>query len=494
MSGLIKFVKRGNAPIVTIPSDDLSASNSITEIRDIASIERAQESELPNVVNVGYINKEFNYQQGIQTSRRMVTNSINEATIDLPIALSDNEAKQIADSFMFNTWTARNTFVINVSTKYKYIEPSDVIRIELNQDSKLLLVMKANDSLNGTIELECVSEDDSNYVFNSVGGGSLLDNQKLFALSKTRILFLDINLLRDQDNNVGTYAALAGFNDGWRGAVVFKSEDNGDTYTEIDSVDDNALIGSATSVLGDGRTDIFDESNFVDVVFPYGGQLDSVTELAVLAGQNAILIGDEIVQFKNAELTAANRYRLSGLLRGRRGTEYATSTHAQGDVVVYLDESLTRFVLPSADIGVENLYKAVTYGDIINDATPRPFTLQNNGYNPYAPVQVIGVQSNVAGDCVLRWVRRTRVNGEWRDLVDVQLGEDTEEYELEIFDGSGNVVRTVAGLTTPTYTYTIANQTADFPSSIPTEIDVAVYQISTLNGRGYAGFGKITRY
>jgi hypothetical protein len=163
-------------------------------------------------------------------------------------------------------------------------------------------------------------------------------------------------------------------------------------------------------------------------------------------------------------------------------------------VVVYLNEGLTRFVLPSADIGIENLYKAVTYGDVINDATARPFTLQNNGYNPYAPVQVIGVQSNVAGDCVLRWVRRTRVNGEWRDLVDVQLGEDAEEYELEIFDGSGNVVRTVTGLTTPTYTYTIGDQNADFPSSIPTEIDVAVYQISTLNGRGYAGFGKITRY
>jgi hypothetical protein len=494
MTGKVKFVKRGGSPVVTITGDDLASSNNVREIRDIVSIERAQESELPKVVNVGYINKQFDYQQGVQSSRRMTVNSINEATIDLPIVLSDNEARRLADTYLYNAWTSRNSYTLSVSTKYKYIEPSDVIRVNVNNDSKLLLVVKTNDSLTGTIQLECVTEDDSNYFFTSTGGSAIAPNQQLFALSKTRIVFLDINLLRDQDNNIGTYVALNGFNEGWAGCVVFKSEDDGDTYSEIDSVDNGVLIGSATSVLGDGRTDIFDEKNTVDITFPYGGELDNVSELAVLAGANAILIGNEILQFKNAELIDANRYRISGLLRGRRGTEYATNTHAQGDLAVYLNEGLTRFLLPSADIGVENLYKAVTYGGIINDATPKAFTLENNGFNPYAPVQVIGVQSNVAGDCVLRWVRRARVNAEWRNSVDVPLGEATEEYELEILDGAGLVVRTVTSLTSPIYTYTIADQNTDFPSGIPTEIDVIIYQISDINGRGYGGRGKITRY
>ena len=63
----------------------------------------------------------------------------------------------------------------------------------------------------------------------------------------------------------------------------------------------------------------FDEANTVTVTL-LGGALFSTSEFLVLNGDNAALLGDEIIQFKTATLVSGTTYILSGLLRGRRGT------------------------------------------------------------------------------------------------------------------------------------------------------------------------------
>ena len=90
-----------------------------------------------------------------------------------------------------------------------------------------------------------------------------------------------------------------------------------------------------------------------------------------------------------------------------------------------------------------------------------------------------------SGDLTITWIRRTRAEAEWRDLVDAPLFEDVERYEVEALD-AGTVVRTFMGLTTPTVTYTSAEQVTDFGSN-QTEVTVRVYQDSTNRGRGFPG-------
>jgi len=57
----------------------------------------------------------------------------------------------------------------------------------------------------------------------------------------------------------------------------------------------------------------------------------------------------------------------------------------------------------------------------------------------------------------------------------------SERYEADILDGA-DVVRTLPA-TSPTATYTAADQTADFGSPQPA-VSVRVYQLSTTAGRG----------
>ncbi|MBN66728.1 MAG: hypothetical protein CMM94_04070 [Rickettsiales bacterium] len=80
------------------------------------------------------------------------------------------------------------------------------------------------------------------------------------------------------------------------------------------------------------------------------------------------------------------------------------------------------------------------------------------------------------------------MDSEWRDGVGIPLGEESELYEVDILDG-GNVVRTIEVIS-PTASYTAAEQTTDFGSA-QSSLDVKIYQLSAVVGRGYAAEATI---
>ena len=80
------------------------------------------------------------------------------------------------------------------------------------------------------------------------------------------------------------------------------------------------------------------------------------------------------------------------------------------------------------------------------------------------------------------------MDAEWRDGVGIPLGEESEAYEVDIIDG-GNVVRTIEA-TSPTISYSAAEQATDFGSA-QSNIDVKIYQMSAVVGRGYEAAASI---
>ena len=229
---------------------------------------------------------------------------------------------------------------------------------------------------------------------------------------------------------------------------------------------------------------VFDEENHLDVLINWGDPpVSAANDLAVLNGANMALWGNELLQFRDVANVSGNVYRLSWLLRGRYGTEGFMRSHTTGDRFVLLDTStVRRILLGDANIGINRLYKAVTVGQTIQQAITRPFTNYARGLKPYAPCFVVGARDG-GNNLTISWTRRTRFNGEWRDLSDVPLGETDEAYEVDVYDSVGNIVRTIEVLTNSA-AYSAADQTTDFgaPQSL---ITVTVYQMSSVVGRGY---------
>ena len=112
------------------------------------------------------------------------------------------------------------------------------------------------------------------------------------------------------------------------------------------NVDKPATIGNAITALASGITEVFDEQNTVDISLLGNSILANADALTVLGGANVAMLGNEIIQFKNAQQTGFGIYRLSGLLRGRLGTESAVSGHSVGECFVLLDDTVIPLVLP----------------------------------------------------------------------------------------------------------------------------------------------------
>ena len=155
MSGVLKFVKRGGAVAATLTTDDLAASSGGESSPELLTMARAQEAELPMTLDVVYVDPSADYQQVNQRAERMTGNSEGAATIPIPVVLSADKAKQVADALMFLMWVGRTSFRFSVGRKWAKLEPTDVVTIG---DYTVRLVKKT-EQRQGVIEFEAVMED-----------------------------------------------------------------------------------------------------------------------------------------------------------------------------------------------------------------------------------------------------------------------------------------------------------------------------------------------
>lgn len=243
-----------------------------------------------------------------------------------------------------------------------------------------------------------------------------------------------------------------------------------------------------------GPTARFDLGNVL-VVDLLSGTLESVTDLVLFGGANALAIESapgiwEIVQTGAAELIAPGRYRLTRLLRGQRGTEGAMGNPVPaGARVVMLDESLASLPIAEADLGLPWNWRIGPASRPVSDETylATSFTPEGVGLRPFsvAHVEQPWRKPRTPGDLTIRWTRRSRsLSADNWGTGEVPLAEEVEAYEVEILDGLA-VKRTLAATSTSAI-YTAAQQSADWgaPLSPGGSLDIRIFQLSALIGRG----------
>lgn len=429
-------------------------------------VTRQQELELPAEVSVLYLNENADYQQGTQSAKRQAARGVQVLTVQMAIVLDDTTAKQIAERILYAIWTERNKVKVRFPRKYAYLEPTDVVNVvdTLSGITHTIRLTRTVASAGGVLEFEGVSEDISTNVQTVLAGtwgasgdaatqATVFTEQTVQLYSLSDAIFADIPLLQDTDGDNGVYVAASGLSDSWRGVVLYRSIDAGVTWDSIDALNVPAKLGWATTVLASwGGGNVFDETNTVTVSVRVGG-LSSNTELNVLNWGNAALLGSEIIQFKNATLNGDGTYTLSGLLRGRKGTEDEMYDHEVGDRFLLLEAGpISRMAVPAADLNLERLWKNVTVGTDIVDATAVTRIFRGVAAIPLAPVKGNGSGRQANNDWYITWFRRTRIGGGLADLVDASLGEATEAYQLGIMGAEVTVVGVVFGDSSATIT------------------------------------------
>ena len=479
-SGVIVFRPRGSAPVATISVDELVPIGD--QGVETLTLVRRQESELSKAINVVFINRHASYEQGSQAARRQISPEGEVSTITIPLVMDGAKAKAIAEAMLAAEWAERTQFRFVLPTRYARLQPGDVVEL-FDGDVTYQVRLYRTGWDDGRLACEGYATDATVYTQSAPPGDDTRPDDTVPEIGPTLLHLLDIPILSDRDNDAGFYVAVSQTPDTvWNGAVLYRSA-NGADYGTLLTMRLSATAGTAETALPAGPTEFFDRGNAVDVALT-DGVLLSAPEADVLNGVNGALLGDEIIQWTTATLIGTKRYRLSGLLRGRLGTEHAIYDHSVGERFVVLQPvgtTLERVRDPVDLLLAPRWYKGVTIGEKISDVDAVTFINVGRGLRPYAPCHLRG-QRDADGTLELRWIRRARFGGLWRDGGDVPYAEADERYDIEVIDVDGAVVRS-ATVTAPAWTYSAAEQVADF-GALAAIVTVRVFQVSAVTGRG----------
>lgn len=417
----LKFRSRGNSSVVTIPEDWIARDNDNVVVRETIT----QEMELPLRVTVNYYDTVRDHQQGSQSMKRnagpyptMWTRK--EDIVDLPIVWTPDDAKQCADKLLKMSWANRTSYNFMLPWKYMKYDPTDVATINL-EDGTVYEIRLSDVTIGADFQIAAAgtSEKAAAYVSTAVGQVGESPPQSIPSPYSAYPIVANTPLLRDIDYdtsaNATTYTAAGTYALTYTGAQIFM--DDGFEYEPIGATDLEAVTGICLTTLPYTTAQESTDETFVLQVRldDVGATLESITQEEMLTNyRNAALVGKEVIQFRDAVLNVDGTWSLTGILRARRGTNYAVRDHAASEQFLLLDlGTMTKFTRPPEEYVTTRSFKAVTSGTLIEDAEPYPFSLVPRDLMPYTPEDIKVTDDDT--DVTISMARRSRVTAPLRD-------------------------------------------------------------------------------
>ncbi|MBK7424508.1 MAG: hypothetical protein IPJ48_16305 [Propionivibrio sp.] len=484
----IKFVKRGGGSVATIVYEDMgtTAGNKTDEPR--LTVVREMDAQLPRRIEISYFDADREYDTGEQADERLNSTGTSLIRVEVPVVMTANEAAGAASTLLYLYHLERLDLSLSIPTRdpYNKLQPADPIFVVTPDATYFCRITSLTHESDRVIKLTARLAAVALYSPTAVGGVPNVQGPSVSLSGPSIMAIMDIPTVSGNDTP-GLVIAARGAYSGWRGAEALRSDDGGVSWTsQVGIPPPGATVALANNTIGSGPTNAMDVKNVLNVSM-VNGDISSVTELALFNGANLFAYGEpgrwEIIGARTVTLQGDGTYNLTNLLRGRYGTEWAMTSHAVYDDVILLDGSLAFTAQPTATLGAAREWTVLGNGDSDVSQNQQTFTYAGENLECLSPVHVSAIQA-ASGDWAISWVRRTRINGEWLDYVDVSLGETAESYVIDIYDDSAytTIIRTITA-STQTATYNLAQQTIDWGSGV-SDIYFRVSQVSDLVGTG----------
>jgi len=465
--------------------------------------EMSPPGQTPGTVRLKYIDPDYNYTANEFIHKRNADNVdvTSELPLNLPIIMTGSDAAALAARVLLETAMNGVTHEFRLPQRYLAYEPGDVFSLEFDDYTDTVRAVEIAYNADWSMSVK------SEAILTSVGPTYLLEppilppeSPELIGGEGAPIIF-DTTLIRPEDqltiDALETYLAAIGSG---RlpvvGATVINRSLDGQVYGVVGLSQDELTYGSVIGKLPPGPVLSIEYDQVIQIRLLQGDSSDFSTadELDVLAGTaNRMLIGREgrweQIGFIEASYDSGSRVvTLTGIIRGLRGTEIMAPLHQSGDYAVLIQDDSILKSSEAPDMLNEAVVFAVSDNvGRMNVADALALPIVGTTRMPWAVANVTVEED--AGDLDIFWDRRTRLSGPLNNgNPDVPLDEESELYDVVIYR-AGSIVRTVENLTSPAYTYTAAQQAADGWSGSITSIQLDIYQISALVGRGFVKAG-----
>ena len=466
--GATLSVRESGPTPIALAGNALGASSS-DEARPRIAIEQRSALLTPETLSIAYYDAGRDYQPGVQSARRDGGSRRGER-IELPASLSADAAKTLAETRLSALWSERVTARVALGWRHAAIRAGD--RVKLPGRSEIWRVAAVALSAQ-IVELDLVRV--SSQALPAVADPGRHVAEIDAPHGPTALVLLDLPPLGDSPADAPQVAvAAAGISPGWRRAALLTSMDGGATWQEAGQTAAPAIIGSAATILAPGTTRTLDLVNSVEIELLNAAMALADADIAsLLRGDNAAMLGNELIQYGRAEPIDTNRWRLSRLLRGRRGSEWAVGDHALGEPFVLIEADALAFI---DGVAAGSSLSVLASG--IGDVGPVEASLQIEGRALRPLSSVHGAATPLAGgDTRISWIRRSRAGWRWPDSIETPFGEETELYRLALSPGPAPV-RTVETAVSE-YVYSEADRAADIASGAAS-LSISIVQIGAL--------------
>jgi hypothetical protein len=471
--GALRVAMTSGTP-VSVPAGDMGAAAGGAPGR--TEISRRASGLTPGTVSIAYHDPARDYQTGLQRATRNLPGAKAESRA-LPASLSASAAKGLADYRLRSLWSARETAKLRISWRRCTLRPGQVLALE-GEGGLWKVERWTLDRMVVSLDLVRVPGGRPQDIAASPGRSAEEDD---LPPGETRLIVADLPLGEEEARTKPLLlAAAAGTSTGWRQAELIASFSEGATWEAAGTIAAASAMGHLVAAPSPAGAALIDTVNRIDVeLLNQSMWLESCSDDAFAAGANLALIGSELIQFGLAEPIGERRFRLSRLLRGRRGTEWA-ALHQEGETFVLIDRAALLALEPPAGM-LGGTVRLVAQGIGDAEGVEAGCAVTGEAIRPPAPVHV-RAERRPDGALLLSWTRRSRTGWFWLDGSDAPLGEEREMYELRL-SGPGFDRRIV--LLEPRHLYNAADHAMD---GHPAALNVEIVQIGTLARSRAASF------
>jgi hypothetical protein len=432
--------------------------------------EQAQTRSMPSVLRLTYYDPDRDYQTG-EARAFAGEETGNESQQELPAVMTAADAKSLALDVLARAWAARDKVTIRLAPNFIALEPGSRMDLPV-MPSRWTVESVKIDGFVAVVQLRPTTASGAEL---AADPGRIVDNPDL-TTGPVSLALIDVpNAMGTSAEGPVVLLAASSPGPGWKSGPAELSF--GGQIISAQTARAKSLLGNAVSALAVSEADLIDERDSVEVQMVDADQwLTSCDDDALAAGANLAVLGSELIQFGVAVTLGDGRFRLSRLLRGRGGTEWACSDHAAGEIFCLLSAGTVQpMTLPIWSVGATIAASAASGSDV-------SIAFGGESLRPPAPVD-LGAEIDAVGGLHVSWTRRSRLGFAWVDGIDAPLGETSEQYRV-VLTGAGSELDYSVGQPSLTVSATdlatlgageIAidvRQIGDFASSRPSQLNI----------------------
>ncbi|MGV8987291.1 MAG: baseplate multidomain protein megatron [Cypionkella sp.] len=472
--GSLRFTMRDGIPVASFPKDRLAL---VPEIQGGLETVRASQADVSGRIRLTYIEAESDFE--VRTAEAIFPDetSIAVTQSEVMLQLTNAEARAVAERWLVESRVARDGAKFSLPKSALYLGVGDIVDVE-GMAYRIDRLENGDALLVDAVRVESgayLPSDDINFTTSRVSFNVAMP---VFPI------FLDLPLLKGTEDPQSPHVAAVA--SPWPGAVGVWSATSDTGFSLIRQMDMPAIIGVTKTAMEASPAGIWDTGPALRVRVS-AGQLSSVSGDDVLNGANVAAIGDgtpekwEVFQFVKAQLVAPRTYDLTIRLRGQAGTDGVMPREwPVGSYFVILDRAVPQIELAATARGLARNYRIGQidrgYGDprVVSET----LAFDGIGLRPYSVshLEITGAWGRTIN---VNWIRRTRIDGDSWQGIEVPLGEEAELYKVQVRHGEAVLRDEVVN--SPNWMYSPAMQAAD---GAPSGFTVAVAQISSRFGQG----------